>query len=145
MSESPAPDIVASSELLARVRNTDIAVLLGEELDKATLLAALAARGELTQRLRGGRWLALEAARAGGASWAEIDAAEARWESGSAREHYERALALQRDYGLVDPKRCDPGPPELPAAPSPLADGGRLEPQGAPSDRSPQRTTGRSR
>jgi hypothetical protein len=125
MTESASRHLVPSTELLASVVNCDIAGLLGEKLDKAVLLAALTARGELSERLRAGRWHALEQARAAGASWAEIDTAELPWGSGSARDDYERALARQRAHGLVDLGRSDPGPPEPCSAP-PEPSSGRL-------------------
>jgi hypothetical protein len=102
----------AASEVLTLVVETELARLLGRKVEKPELLAALAARRELADRMNRHRWLAIEAARSAGASWAEIDVAlDAK--AGAGRREYETVLARQKAFGFVDTNRADPGRPEL--------------------------------
>jgi hypothetical protein len=101
----------ASTEVLQIVVDAELASLLGRGLDKDRALAALAARQELAERMRSHGWLAIEAARAAGAPWAEIDTALGV-AAGTARDEYESTLTGQKDLGLADRGRGDPGPPE---------------------------------
>ena len=103
----------ASTEVLALVIDPEIDALLGRTVAKDRTLVALAARQELAQRMRQHRWLAIETARAAGATWDEIDTA-LRYQPGRARSEYQAALSRQKRFGLAAPDRHDPGPPEEP-------------------------------
>ena len=103
----------ASIDVLALVVNPEIDALLGRPLTKDRALVALAARQELADRMRRHRWLAIERARASGATWAEIDTA-LRYQPGQARREYQTVLSRQKSLGLAAPERHDPGTPEGP-------------------------------
>jgi hypothetical protein len=100
----------AYHSLVERVLDAELVRPEGGTLDKATMLSALVARRELVHRLVRWRWIAIEDARAAGASWAEIDAALGM-APGRSRLEYERRLAAQIRHGLCSPDRRDPGPP----------------------------------
>jgi len=102
----------ATSDVLGVVIDVEMARQVGRPVDKAQLLGALAARQELVERMIRPRWLAMEAARGAGASPAEVDAALGG-PPGAARREYERVLARQKSFGLVDAERVDPGLPDL--------------------------------
>ena len=80
----------------------------GRTPDKLTMLGALQARRELVHRLVRWRWIAIEDARAAGATWAEIDEALGM-APGRSNTEYHRKLARQIRRGLCDPDRRDPG------------------------------------
>jgi len=80
----------------------------GRPVNKTAMLQALEARRELVERLARWRWIAIEDARAVGASWSEIDQAIGV-APGMSRAEYERALAIQQKLGLSPPSRRDPG------------------------------------
>ena len=94
------------------VVDAELAGLLGRPVDKPRALEALAARQELVDRMRRHCWLAIEAARAAGASCGEIDGALGT-RAGTARRQCEFTLAGQKAFGLAVPERRDPGAPEL--------------------------------
>jgi hypothetical protein len=100
-------------DLLDLVNEAGLGRMLREPLAKDIVLAALEARAELVDRLLRWRWLAIEQARAAGASWAEVDDA-AGLPAGGARAEYHAVLDRQRRFGLVDARRADPGPAEGP-------------------------------
>ena len=102
----------ASTDVLAAVIDVEIASLLGRPPTKGEALLALAARRELENRMRQHRWIAMETARAAGASWAEI-ATAAGLTAIESRRLYETTLTQQKSFGLADPLRHDPGVPEL--------------------------------
>jgi hypothetical protein len=101
----------ASSDLLAIVVDAELARQMGDTVDKPQAVEALAARHELADRMRRHGWLAIEAARSAGASWAEIDTVLGA-KAGTARRRYEVTLARQKALGLAEPDRHDPGTPE---------------------------------
>ena len=103
----------ASTDVLALVINPEIDDLLGRPITKASALLALAARHEMAERMRQHCWLAVERARAAGATWAEIDTALAS-RPGQAQHLYQTALPRQKSLGLAAPDRRDPGTPEGP-------------------------------
>ena len=80
----------------------------GRPPDKDAMLGALVARRELVHRLVRWRWIAIEDARAAGATWAEIDEALGMAPGRSCTE-YHRKLAVQIRRGLCDADRRDPG------------------------------------
>lgn len=80
----------------------------GRRPDRTAMLNALETRQELVERLSRWRWIAIEDARAAGASWLEIDGAIGA-PSGTARAEYERVLVAQKRFGLSRSERCDPG------------------------------------
>lgn len=90
------------------VLDAELARAEGRRPDRAETLHALKARRELVDRLSRWQWIAIEDARAAGASWLEIDGAVGA-PSGTARAEYERALAAQKRLGLSRPERRDPG------------------------------------
>jgi hypothetical protein len=98
-------------DLLELVNETDLSRMLRTPLAKDVVLAALAARAELVDRLLRWRWLAIDQARAAGATWAEVDDAVGL-PAGGARAEYHAVLARQRCFGLVDADREVPGPVE---------------------------------
>jgi hypothetical protein len=103
----------ASTDILALVINPEIDALLGRPITKNRALLALAGRHELAERVRRHCWVAIERARASGATWAEIDTALG-YRPGQARRAYQTTLARQKSLGLAVPERRDPGPPEGP-------------------------------
>ncbi|HVA43778.1 MAG TPA: hypothetical protein VNF50_09855 [Acidimicrobiales bacterium] len=103
---------IARSDLLDRVMSVEMARLLGSTFAKADVLGALAARVELAERMAAHSWLVIEDARRAGASWDEIDAATGARAPGDSQAEYNATLALQRDLGLVEADRCDPGGPD---------------------------------
>ena len=102
----------ASTDVLAAVVDVEMAVFLDHPFTKEEALLALAARREVEDRMRRHRWLAMEAARKVGASWAEIGTA-AGMAPGDARRLYEMTLAGQKAFGYAESARHDPGVPEL--------------------------------
>jgi hypothetical protein len=103
----------ASTEVLALVIDAEIAALLRRPIAKDQALVALAPRQELADRMRRHRWLAIETARAVGATWDEIDTALG-YRPGLARREHQTALSRQKSLGLVVTDRHDPGTPEGP-------------------------------
>jgi hypothetical protein len=102
----------ASTDVLAVVVEVEMAVFLGRAPAKDDTLRALSARREMEDRMRRHRWLAMETARKAGATWAEIGAA-AGMDARDARRLYEGTLAGQKAFRLAEPRRHDPGLPEL--------------------------------
>lgn len=94
--------------LIEAVLDAELARPEGRTLDKDLMLGALAARRELVHRLVRWRWIAIEDARAAGATWAEIDEALGMTPGRSCTE-YHRKLAVQIRRRLCDPDRRDPG------------------------------------
>lgn len=103
----------STPQVVTVVVNVEIDALLGRTIPKDRVLQALEARREIAERMVGHRWLAMETARAAGASWAEIDTALGL-RSGLAQSEYESALARQKQYRLVAEERHDPGPHPVP-------------------------------
>jgi hypothetical protein len=110
--DDPPLYLWASTDVLAAVVDVELAVFLGRPPAKDDTLMALAARRELEDRMRRHLWLAMETARKAGATWAEIDEA-ADMDARDARRLYERTLAGERVSGVAEPRRHDPGRPEL--------------------------------
>ena len=102
----------ASTDVLAAVVDAELARFTRDGPTKQQALLALAARRELEDRMRRHRWLAMEAARKSGASWAEIAAASGMAPN-EARRLYEATLARQKAFGHAEAHRADPGVPEL--------------------------------
>lgn len=94
--------------LVDAVLDAELARPEGRTPDKDVMLGALVARRELVHRLVRWRWIAIEDARAAGATWAEIDEALGMAPGRSFTE-YHRKLAVQIRRGLCDPDRRDPG------------------------------------
>lgn len=94
--------------LVEAILGVDWARAKGRTPDKAAMLRALEARRELVHRLVRWRWLAIEDARAAGATWSEIDEALGTAPGRSCTE-YHRKLAVQIRRGLCDADRRDPG------------------------------------
>jgi hypothetical protein len=103
----------ASTEVLALVIDPEIDALLGQPITRDRALVAEPARQELAERMRRHRWLAIEAFRTAGATWAEIDTAVG-YRPGHSRRVHQTTLAGQKSLGLAAPQRHDPGPPEGP-------------------------------
>ena len=95
-------------ELVELMSSVDWSRMLHEPVSKDEVLEALSARAELIDRLVRWRWLVLEHSRAAGAAWVEVDDA-ARLARGDAKAEYEAVLSRQRELGLVDADRADPG------------------------------------
>jgi hypothetical protein len=112
VNEQPALWKRSSAEVLALVTDADMDALVGRPLTKDRALAALAARAELAERMRR-RWLAIETARAAGATWDQIDTALG-YPPGRTRRQYHRVLSRQKKLGLVAVDRRDPGIPQGP-------------------------------
>ncbi len=93
----------------------EIDALLGRAIPKQQGLQALEARQEITERMIRYRWLAIETARAAGATWAEIDTA-LDLRAGLAQTEYETALTRQQQYRLVAQERQDPRPVRHPGS-----------------------------
>jgi hypothetical protein len=103
----------ASTDVLALVVNPEIDALLGRPITKDRALLALAARQEMADRMSQHCWLAIERARAAGATWDEVDTA-LQYRPGQARRLYQTTLTRQKSLGLAARERHDPGTPEGP-------------------------------
>jgi hypothetical protein len=102
------PSTEAYHALVDVVLDAELARPEGRALHKTATLHALEARRELVDRLSRWRWMAIEDARAAGASWSEIDDAIGA-APGTAWAEYDRVLGAQKRFGLAPPERCDPG------------------------------------
>jgi hypothetical protein len=82
----------STTDLLARWNAWDT-----RNTDPETALSALAANAELAKLLAGWQWLAIKAAREGGATWEQIGEALGTTKQG-AQQAYRRAIEHQEKY-----------------------------------------------
>ena len=98
----------ATTEVVAKVVDTEIEVLLAHPITAEQALTALAARQEIIDRFIRHRWLAMETARRAGATWQDIDRTLERPPGQSQRE-YQTVLARQQQFGLRPAEGHQPG------------------------------------